>query len=156
MAAFTTIALAVGLAVSAVGVGLQAYGQNQMAEAQEDAEKSRKKQMQLDTIRRRRQAIREMMQARALSLSNATNATGGAETSGMLGGMFQAQGVASRSITDLNQNLALGTDIFTANARAAQAEGLAYTGSGLKDFGGMLMSNNVNIDKLGNRVGLWS
>ena len=152
MAAFTTIALGVGLALSAIGTGVSVIGQQKQADAAKDAEKARKKQMQLDAMRRRREAIREAIAARSLALSNATS-QGAAEGSGLQGGLAQVAAQAGRNILDTNQNEQLGNQIFDANRDAASGQSLASFGSGMRDLGGTIMDNNVNIAKLKDGVG---
>jgi hypothetical protein len=151
MAAFTSIAIAVGLAVSAAGVGLQAYSQNQMAEAQEDAENARKKQMNLDAIRRRREAVREALAARSTALSNAT-ASGAGDSSGLQGGYGQIGGQLGRNIGAVNTSEQLGTDIFQANAAYADASSMAYLGQGAERLGGAIASNAVGLSKIGSTL----
>jgi hypothetical protein len=154
MSAVSSITLGVGLAISAIGTGVAVKGQMDAASAQGDAEQARKKQMELDAMRRKRESIREAIQGRSLALSNATS-SGAAEGSGLQGGLAQVTGQMGRNLSDTGQNVALGNQIFNANMKAASAGGMAAFGSGMQDLGSTIASNNVNIDKVGNRMGLW-
>jgi hypothetical protein len=151
MAAFTSIAIGVGLALSAAGLGLQAYSQNQMSEAQEDAEEARKKQMNLDSIRRRREAVREALTARSMALSNAT-ASGAADSSGLQGGYGQIGGRLGQAVSGVNQSEQLGTDIFSANAAYADAASMAYLGQGAENLGKSIAGNAVGMSKIGSTL----
>lgn len=155
MAAVSSIIAGVGLALSATGVATSYAGSKQAAEGQEKAERARKKQMQLDVMRRRREAIRESIVARSTALTNAT-AQGAGEGSGLQGGYGQISQVMGQSLVAGQQNLALGNEIFDANTQTAQGQTVAAFGAGAANIGGVLMDNNVKLSKLGNRAGLWS
>lgn len=152
MAAFTTIATGIGLALGAGGLAIQVKGQQEQAQAQQKAEKARKQQMALDAARRRRETIREAIAARSLALSNAT-AQGAGEGSGIQGGFAGIAAQAGRNILDTNQNVELGTKIFNANMDAASGQSLAAFGGGVRDLGGTILDNNVNLAKLKDGVG---
>jgi hypothetical protein len=130
---FTLIAV-IGLGIAAVGTGVQAYGSMQAAEASQDAEKLRKKQMSLDAMRKRREVLREAMLARSTALSNAT-AQGAEEGTGLQGGFAQIAGQAASNISHINQSEDIGKGIFDANATAAGAQGIASIGQGAQNFG---------------------
>jgi hypothetical protein len=136
-----------GLALSAVGVGTAVYGAVKSAEASEDAEKARKQQMNLDAVRRRRQAIREAQIARATAVSNAS-AQGASEGSAVQGGVAALSGNAAESIVNTNQNVLLGNAIYDANGRRAGAESISAIGGGLQQAGSMIMQNASKIRKL--------
>ena len=70
---------AVSLAMGAIGLGLQAAGtmatmegNRQAAAASKRAEDLRQKQMNLESMRQRRQVIRNAVRARSMALSGAT------------------------------------------------------------------------------------
>lgn len=163
MAAFTS------MAISAAGLGLSIYGSTKAAKAQKayinaqsdanaNIEQARRRQMELDAHRRAKEIIRQGQRARALSLANATNQ--GAEFgSGIMGGIGQISGQMGTNLTGVSQNLALGRDIFDANATITQASATYASkagrasyfhslGSGLMAFGGLLSQNSKNIDAL--------
>jgi hypothetical protein len=148
---FTAIATGIGLALSAVGLGVQIKSANDAADAQEDAEAARKKQMELDALRRRREAVREAIAARSLALSNAT-AQGAGEGSGLLGGYAQIAGQAGRNILATNQNVELGGQIYDANSRYASAQSAGAAGSGLVDIGKTVLANNTKIGQIADTV----
>lgn len=137
----------IGLALTAVGVGVSAYSAVKSAEASEDAEAARKQQMNLDAARRRRQAIREAQISRATAVSNAA-AQGASEGSAVQGGVAAISGNAAESIVNTNQNVILGNAIYDANGRRAQAESVGAIGGGLQQFGSMITQNADKIKKL--------
>jgi len=137
----------IGLALTAIGVGVSAYSAVQSADASKDAEEARRKQMDLDAARRRRQAIREAQIARATSVSNAA-AQGASEGSAVQGGVAAISGNAAESIVNTNQNVQMGNAIFDANGRRANAESIGAIGSGVQQFGSMITQNADKIRKL--------
>lgn len=163
--ALGTLAI-IGLAASVAGTGLQIYGQAQAAKAQREqvqafrrAEELRKKQMNLDAARRRREIIRQGIIARGLAINNAAN-QGATASSGLLGGLFQIGGQARRAITQTNQNQIIGGGIFDANIqggnaqiREANAGTIAAFGSGLSSLGGTAINNLGTFNRVGTYLG---
>ena len=164
----TTIA-AVGLAVSAVGVGASVYGsvqqgkaQSKMAEEQKKQEALRKQQMNLEAMRRKREIIRQSQMAQAKSLATAT-AQGGAESSGFAGALGTISGQAGGATLATNQNQEIGGAMFDSNARMAGLMGasagagtIASAGNGLGSLGGALINQSGTISRVGSAMGLWS
>lgn len=148
---FTAIATGIGLAISAIGLGVQVDAAGDAAKAQQKAEAARKKQMELDALRRRREAIREAIAARSLALSNAT-AQGAAEGSGLLGGYAQIAGQAGRNILATNQNVELGNQIYDANSQYASAQSRSSIGGGMVDIGKTVLNNNKKIAQIGDTL----
>lgn len=148
---FTAIATGIGLALSAVGLGVQMNAVDDAATAQNKAEAARKKQMELDALRRRRETIREAIAARSLALSNAT-AQGAAEGSGLLGGYAQIAGQAGRNILATDQNVQLGGQIYDANSQFASAQSKASAAGGVVDIGKTILTNNKKIAQIGDTL----
>lgn len=163
--ALSTLAI-IGLGASLAGTGLQVYGQMRQAAAQRDqvaafrkAENLRKKQMNLDSARRRREIIRQSIIARGMAVNNAANqgAVGG---TGLTGGMFEIGGGARRAISQTNQNQGIGAGIFDANLeggnaqmREADAGSIAAFGSGLSSLGGSIVNNIGTFNRVGTYLG---
>jgi hypothetical protein len=137
----------IGLALSAVGVGVQMKAAGDAADASRDAEEARKKQMNLDATRRRRAAVRESIIARGMATNTAAS-QGASEGSAIKGALAQISGNASESIGNINQNVQLGNAIYDANGRRIKAESLAGIGSGLVSFGNMFSSSGDKLMKL--------
>lgn len=169
MAAFTaTTIAAIGLAVSAVGVGTSVYGavqqgnaQKKMAEEQKKQEAIRKQQMNLEAMRRKREIIRQSQMAQAKSLATA-GAQGGAESSGFAGALGTISGGAGNASLATSQNEELGNSMFASNARmaglmgdAAQSGTISSAGSGLGSLGGALINQSKTISRVGSAWGLW-
>ena len=147
---------AIGLAVSAVGVGVSVYGQMKQQEAAEKAEALRKKQMELEAARRRREIAREAMRARAESLAAATAQGAASAGSSALGGAYgQIAGRAGLSMQAVNQNQQIGAGIFDANRELATGETWTAFGNSATNFGGQIMANAEEIHNTGKSYGLW-
>lgn len=123
-----------GAAVMAIGGVISAFGQFKQAKAAQDAEKARKRQMNLEATRRKREIIREGVRARATALSNAS-AQGAAEGSGLQGGYGQVAGATNRALLATNQDQQLGNRVFKANAQYAKAGTLSAIGQGISSIG---------------------
>lgn len=147
--AIGTALAAISTAATVVGtVGGVVAGMQQSA-AMQDAEDARKKQMNLDAMRTRRQALRESIQQRALAQARAT-AQGASEGSGLAGGQAQASGDFGNTMTATGQNQQIGNQIFSANARAASAQTMGSAFSGLTSLAGSLMKAAPTIQRVGN------
>lgn len=117
-------------AASIFGSVLGAIGQMKQAKAMERAEQARQKQMNLDVQRKRRDALRQSMLARATALANATSQ--GAEFgSGLQGGYGQIGGDLRRNNVALNQDQQLGNKVFAANRAYASAGQMVALGQGI-------------------------
>lgn len=156
MAAFSSIALALGAVASIGGTVMQASAQSKMAREQkaatERAENAREAQMRLDADRRRRQAFRESLLARSTAMSTGT-AQNAAQGSGVAGGMAQAVATGLQNQQTAVAAETLGAEVFAANRdyAAATARGtskMAWAGA-LSGIGGMLMNNAGTIGRLG-------
>jgi hypothetical protein len=124
-------------AVMAIGGVVGAYGQFTQAKASEKAEKLRKRQMNLEAMRKKREIIREGVMARAQALSAAT-AQGGAESSGLAGGYGQITGQVNRNLLATTQDQKLGNKMFKANQQYAQGGMISSVGSGVASVGQQL------------------
>lgn len=139
---------AAGLIIGAVGLGLQVYGQVQQGKAMKEAEANRKKQMNLDALRQRRDIARNATMARSQALAAATN-QGAAGGSGLQGGYGQIAGRTGGQTVAVNQNQQIGNNIFNANMKAYNASVFTDIGSGLYSLGGSMMSNAGTFGRVG-------
>lgn len=128
-------------AVTAIGGILGAVGQMKMAKASAKAEKLRQRQMNLEAMRKKREIVREGVRARSEALSNAT-AQGGAEGTGLQGGLAQVTGQVNRNILATEQDRIIGNKIFKANQQYAKAGGLVALGQGISSLGSVFSSGN--------------
>lgn len=142
------IAGALGTAGSLVGTGLQYKAAQEAAAAGRQAENVRKAQMELETVRQRRQVIRQAVRARSEALAVATQ-QGAAQGSGLQGGFGQISGQTGENITGLNNSAGLGNAMFAANRRASNAQTLGSIGQGVGSLSGALVSNQNEIGRLG-------
>lgn len=157
---------AIGLGISAAGLYMNYQGQKAALAAQQQAldfqkkiEAERQKQLNLDALRRKREAIR--MQVAASAQANATATAQGAAYSsalpGALGGISSRTGV---NILGIQQNQDIGNTIFGLNEgllgsyrAAAEGQSTAALGAGLTSLGGAIMRSNKEIGAIGTYVG---
>lgn len=141
-----------GLVLSAIGTGIGVYGQMQSNNAAKEAEAQRQKQLTLDSMRQRRDVVRNLLLTRAQAVSTAAQqgATGGSALPGAFG---QIAGVAGRSTQGITQNQDIGNSIFAANRKAFDASTISGFGSGLTSLGGVLMNDAGTIQRVGQSGG---
>lgn len=156
--------------IAAAGVGLAAAGtaksvsaakgvaasQRDAIAAQKRAENDRQQQMNLDASRRRREQIRQSIQARSIAEANAVS-QGAESSSGLQGGIGQISGRLGTNLVGVNQNQELGNDIFKQNRdvsaagmRQASYQSQAALGQGLSSLGGSLITNIQPLNMLAN------
>jgi hypothetical protein len=159
----------VATAIAAIGVGVGLYGaisgseaadqqaqyQSQALALQKQEMAERRKAMELDARRRRREIIRQGIAARSAAL--ATSTAQGAQFSSALPGAYG--GIEGRSGTNLqgvNQNQEIGERIFDlkglqsdAYVRAAMAGSNVATNQAMTQAGGMLINNSTQLAQLG-------
>jgi hypothetical protein len=143
-------------AVAAVaGVGLAAKSAFDQADAQEDAsrasqrqQESRKKQQTLDAQRARRAIIRQSIRDRAQARSNRVAAGVSSGSSVANGADGQIQSAASFDINAVNENEAIGTDIFREDANIASARADASQAQAIGGIGNALFNNAQTIGNL--------
>ena len=151
----STIIAAIGLAIAGVGAAVTFTGAQKAAKAQKRQEGIRRQQMDLDITRKRREAVRKMLAARALGISNATNQGAVATDSAVVGGISQAVQTANVSSMELGQNAQLGGDMFSANAQEANGRGISSLGGAMQSWGSGMISNAKQISRLGAGFNLW-
>jgi hypothetical protein len=116
------------------------YGQFASMEAAQKAEDTRKKMMNLNAARERREVIRKATAARAEAL--ATGVSQGAQFgSGLQGGFGQIAGEANTGLLASKQNQILGNQMFDYNKQQAQGNMLTSLGSGMQSLGNSFVSN---------------
>lgn len=164
MAVVSSIIAAVGVAASVAGTAVgvmasqqQAQAQKKAIAAQQQAEAARKKQMDLDAQRKRREIVKEQIKARSQALATTSAQGANGEGSSALGGVEgQLSQQAGSATLAVNQNQEIGADIFAANAagfraqsQAASAGAMAGFGNGLSSFGGAITNNAKTIARIG-------
>ena len=121
MAAFTTIALAVGAAASVAGT-VASYSQ------QKKASKLSQQQQAVATRKSRRQGIREAQIRRAQSIASAQGA-GGLQSSAAAGGIGSLGSQLGAELGFSTQMSNLSRDIGTARSKAEMFGGIAQLGA---------------------------
>lgn len=134
------------LMMTAVGIGLQAYGAisgysaaEQYTQAsvkkiglERDVEGQKRQAMELDARRKSLQTMRQAQQARSAGLAAATNQGAGGDllqggNSGYAGGQAQVRGDETTNLLGINQNLTIGRNIFDLNSKISdQSVAQAY------------------------------
>jgi hypothetical protein len=160
MIPFALIGL-MGLALSAGGIGLQ-YSAAQDAnreskkqtEIQRGIEDMKKRQMDLETRRQRREIFRRTAAAQAQTLATATN-QGAQDSSALPGALGMAANQAAFAIQGVNFAQQAGESMYRANSllsdsreRQADAGMQAQMGAGLQSLGGKVMSAGPTFNKL--------
>lgn len=133
--------------LSLAGTGMQVYGQMQQAEAAKDAEKLRRRQMNLEAMRAKREQIRRAQVAMATATSNAV-AQGAQTSSALAGGKSQISNEAGRNLVAIEQDRKIGSEIFKANERYAEAGKTIALGGGVSALGGAVSSMSGTITRL--------
>lgn len=133
--------------LSLAGTGMQVFGAMKQADAAKDAEKMRRRQMNLEAVRAKREQIRRSQVARASAVANAV--TQGAENSSALeGGKAQIANEAGRNMVAIEQDRRLGNNIFKANERYAEAGKWQALGGGVSALGGAVSSVSGTLTRL--------
>lgn len=152
-------AAAGGSYLSYKGSREQAKYQSKALQQQAQEEQVRRKQMELDSRRRRREVIRQAQLARATALTSAT-AQGAGQGSGLQGGYGQISGRTGVNSLGISQNEAFGSQIFDLNAgasnfysQAARAGSTSAMGAGLTSLGGLVLNNMGPLSSLGTYYG---
>jgi len=149
----------ISAALGVGGLGLQLAGmiggqssskriqeeQRQQIMLQLAQEAERKKQMELMARRQQMEVVRNSQRARALALNNATG-QGAQFGSGLQGGYGQIASDTNNNLLGIQQNLAIGRNMFGLNAQMSQskinqseAEGDAAFWKGLSSLGGSMI-----------------
>ena len=128
-----------GLLLGAVGQVFGIIGGLKVAKAEKKAEKLRKQQMELESMRKKREVFREGQIRRAEVTANATS-QGAGEGSGLQGGLAGITGSVNRNNLAVNQDTEIGRGIFKANAKAAAGRGIASIGQGISSIGSLFGS----------------
>jgi hypothetical protein len=133
--------------LSLAGAGVQMFGQMKQADAAAEAEKMRRKQMNLEAARAKREQIRRSQVARAQATASAV--TQGAQfTSALEGGKAQVANEAGRNMQAIEQDRRLGNNIFKANEDYAKAGKTIALGGGISSLGGAVSSMSGTLTRL--------
>ena len=144
---FALLPLIAGAAMVA-GTGLKVVGAIGQNRARKEQEELRRRQMNLEADRQRRQTVRQMIVNKAIATSNAY-AQGAGDGSGLAGGVAQLTGEGARGVQGINQNQELGVDMFAANRKESVYGTVGQIGSGLSSLGGSLMGNMGTFTRVG-------
>lgn len=125
----------VSLIATLAGTFMQASAAKTQAEQSAKTEELRKTQMNLETSRQKTAAVRNMLAARAQAQVNAVAGGVDSRSSGVQGGQGQIVGQTASNIQGINQANSIGSQIFDANKKIAEAGALAAFGSGLSSLG---------------------
>lgn len=138
MAAVTALAIG-GLALAAIGTGVQFMGQRKAAKAQEDIAEQQKAQQELERRRSMRRVMRERRIARAQTL-NVAGQTGAGTSSSVQGGLTSLSSQAGFEQGVLTASGAAADNIFSASRRVASGQQMASIGGGVASIGGSMFS----------------
>jgi len=133
----------------------QASAQQESIRAQQQAEAARKQAAELDAMRRRREIVRNSIKSRSVALSTAIS-QGAGDSSGATSGSQNITSQEGVNLQGVDQNLALGGQIFDANqsrfaaeSRGVSAASSALTYGAISSLGGAVLKNTDRIDRIG-------
>lgn len=154
-AAIGFIGQGISLVSGIMGAQAQANMVAQQAAASTRAENAREQQMRLESHRQRRQAVREGLLARSMSLTSGV-AQGAQYGSGVSAGLAQATSGAAQNVQQISSNETLGGRVFQANRDyyKATAEGQAQMAmwQGISSIGGALTNSAGALARLGGQA----
>lgn len=161
-----TVLAGIGLGTQLLGASKAAQGQKQIAKASRQIasasqrnEQLRERQLNLESLRQRRQAVREAIIARSSALTNSVGQGAGIYNSGLAGGYGQIGGQLATNVRNITQAQQIGQGIFDNNAQIAQGEykasqGQAQVAGGqaISNFGGQVINSLPIITRVGQQV----
>jgi TolA-binding protein len=162
--------ISIGLGI--VGLGLSVFGGAKSAEIshqqsqvsmeigadEQRINQQKNMQMQLEAKRSKLEILRNVQRAQAQSINNATQ-QGAQFGSGLAGGLAQIQDQGASQTLGVNQNLAIGQNIFGLNndisakkIQLAQLGGDAATAQGLQSLGGAILKSGPIFGAFGKNL----
>jgi|SRR5690606_13984347 len=154
-AAVGLLGTGISLVSGVMGASAQADMANKQAAASTKAENAREQQMRLDSHRQRRQAVREGLLARSMSLTAGVS-QGAQYGSGVAAGMGQAISGAAENAQAVSSNEVLGGRVFQANREhfqaTAQGQSQVAMWQGIGSIGGALTNNSQAIARIGGKA----
>ena len=154
----TTTLIVAGLALAAVGTGVQFVAGRKQAKAGRKAAKESQKLAALEARRARRRVIREARIARGAAL-NVAGQVGAGQSSGIRGGLSSLASQAGANLGHSTGIEAIGRNITKFGLQASKAASLGALGGGIAALGGSLVSNagafggGGGVPNFGNRGG---
>lgn len=140
-----------GLAVSAYSASKQGEASNEAAAASQRQEDIRQEQARLQAIREERKIYQEAQKARATINSNLA-AQGASYSSAAEGALSSVGSSANVKLNALDQNLALGEQMFDANRQYASARQEVQDYAAVGDLGKTLFSASEKIGSIGSTL----
>lgn len=176
----------ISAAMSVIGLGMSIFGTNKSADASkqmaqtaqaqanassqiftldQQANAQRKQQMVLTANRQQLETIRNTQRARSAALTTSTS-QGAQFGSGLQGGYGQISGDENTNLLGVNQNLAIGQNLFGINdlvdqqkivlaqlgAKMATLQGNKASGDALSGLGGAVSKSSGQVGQLGGNV----
>lgn len=126
---------------SVIGAVLGFIGQSKEEKEARKAEQARRRQMQLESMRRKREMIRAASRARA-EATNAAVSQGAGGSSGLQGGLAGVQNQLGGGLLANRQDTILANRVFDANIAASKARGFSMIGEAIGGFAGVFGSEN--------------
>lgn len=146
-----TLATGIGVAGTAASLGaqgLQMHASMQATAEQQRQEALRAKQMQLDADRQRRDVIRQTQISQAIGINNAAGSGASIDSSALSGIIGQNTTNAGYALNSINQNEAIGSALFSSNARESADKGEASLFNGISTIGQQAANNNMPIARV--------
>lgn len=159
------------LGISAVGLGLQAFGgfsaagkakeaygiQSQITGLEGQVNQQRQTAMELSARRQSMEIFRNNQRARAMAVNNATNQGASyGNSSGLPGGLAQVQDQSTFNLSGVNQNLQIGENIFGLDDQISkqklalsQVQSQQATYQGIGQLGGGILKSAGTLGNIG-------
>lgn len=138
-----TISAIIAITAAVASTAVTTYGQSVTASAQREQEDLRKRQMNLEAARQRRQAARETAQQRAVALT--MGATQGASgSSGVAGSLADIGNVGAGNLEGIRQGQQIGNQMFAANVGEARGNSITSAGQAIGSLGEKV-SNGITL-----------
>ena len=140
MVVATSTLVIAGLALAAVGTGVQFIAGRKQAKAGRKAAKASQRLAALEASRARRRVIREARIRRG-ETANLAAQVGAGQSSGLRGGLSGLASQAGSALGFSTQTEAIGRKITKFGLQASRAASLGAIGGGVAALGGSLVSN---------------
>jgi hypothetical protein len=137
-----------GLILGVVGQAFSLYGGLKTAKAEKKAEKLRERQMELESLRKKRENFRQGQIQKAEVISNAVS-SGAGESSALAGGIAGITGSVNRNNLAVNQDTEIGHSLFKQSRRAATGRGISGIGEGISAIGSLFGGQGGQMQALG-------
>lgn len=149
-----------GIDKATQGARDSATAQKEIVQQQQQQEAVRMQAMQMDAKRKQVENLRQVQQARALSVATANNQGALIGNSSLQGGLAQVSSAGGWNALGIKQGLSFGQQMFDINAqmtqsklRYADAQAMVAEGQGQASMGAAIMSGSQAAGNIAKNIG---